>query len=64
MGTVAGEVRDVEVLHDGCWLPARLLHAYRTPDGTWRGVVRYTLAPGATYEQGRDAGELRSTHNS
>ncbi len=33
--------RPVEVLHDGRWLPAQLLHAYRRADGAWVGVVQY-----------------------
>ena len=53
------EPRDVEVLHEGRWLPARLLRAYRKPDGTWRGVVTFSDGPGRTYYQARDEHELR-----
>ncbi len=53
-------LRWVEVLHEGRWLPAQLLHACRKSDGAWRGVVRYTVVPGMTYEQGRDEDELRA----
>ena len=37
--------RPVEVLHDGRWLPGWLLAARRNPDGSWRGLVRYTESP-------------------
>lgn len=37
---------DVEVLHEGQWLPGPLLHAYRCDDGRWRGIVRYTACVG------------------
>jgi hypothetical protein len=50
---------EVEVLHDGRWVRGWLLHAYRTADGRWRGVVRYTVGVGMTYQQGRDESELR-----
>jgi hypothetical protein len=52
--------RACEVLHDGRWIAGWLLHWYRDPrDGRWRGVVQYTVAPGATYYQPRDQTELR-----
>lgn len=53
------EPRDVEVLHEGRWLPARLLRAYRKEDGTWRGVVTFSDGPGRNYYQARDQHELR-----
>ncbi len=53
-------LRWVEVLHEGRGLAAQLLPAYRKSDGAWRGVVRHTVAPGLTYEQGRNEDELRA----
>lgn len=53
----------VEVLHEGRWLRARLLHAYRQPNGRWRGIVRYTAGVGEQYEQGRDQDGIRAASN-
>jgi hypothetical protein len=53
--------RPCVVLVDDEWVPGWLQHWYRDPrDGRWKGVVQYTTAPGSTYVQARDAGELRA----
>jgi len=51
--------RPVEVLHEGRWVPATLLHAYRV-DGRWRAVVRYYTGAGSQFQQARWADEVRS----
>jgi hypothetical protein len=49
----------VQALHDdGRWYLALLLGQHRT-DGRWRAVVRYSVAPGMTYERGVWADDLR-----
>jgi hypothetical protein len=50
--------RPVEVVHQGRWVPGTLLAAYRFR-GRWRGVVRYSVAPGEQYQQSRWAEDLR-----
>ncbi len=52
-------MRECEVLHEGRWVSAWLLHHYRTDEGRWRGVVTYTVGIGETYMQARDQDELR-----
>jgi hypothetical protein len=54
---VLGDPRPVEVLHDGRWVPGRLL-AYRRDPGGWRGMVRYRVDL-SQYLQWRDESELR-----
>jgi hypothetical protein len=55
---LANPSRPVEVLHEGAWV-AGWLEAYRRdPDG-WRGMVRYSTKPGATYLHWRTQGEVR-----
>ena len=49
----------VDVLHDGRWLPGWLLAARKDPGGPWRGLVRYTAAPGLQYYHWRPYAELR-----
>jgi hypothetical protein len=44
---------------DGAWYRAELLGQYLQPDGRWRCVVRYSVAPGFTYQRGLWADELR-----
>ena len=51
--------RPAEVLHDGEWLPADLLHAYRDRHGRWHAVVEYTVRPGEKYHHARPQGEVR-----
>ena len=41
-GTVLDDPRPVLVLHDGVWVPGRLL-AYRRDASGWRGMVRYRV---------------------
>ena len=55
------EPRQIDVLHDGRWLSGWLLAARQDPGGPWRGLVRYTAAPGMQYYHWRDASELRRT---
>jgi hypothetical protein len=50
--------RPVEVVHQGRWVRGTLLAAYRFR-GRWRGVVRYSVAPGEQYQQSRWAEDLR-----
>lgn len=59
MGLQLDREAAVEVLHEGRWLPGRLLHAYRRDNGRWRGIVRYTAGVGEQYEQGRDQEDIR-----
>lgn len=60
MGLHADRDSAVEVMHDGSWLPATLMHTYRRNDGRWRGVVRYSAGVGEQYEQSRDQDEIRA----
>jgi hypothetical protein len=39
---ILDDPRPVEVLHDGQWVPGRLL-AYRRDRDGWRGMVRYRV---------------------
>jgi hypothetical protein len=55
------EPRPVEVLHENRWLSGWLLAARQDPGGPWRGLVRYTVAPGMQYYHWRDETELRRT---
>ena len=48
----------VLVKHDGAWVMASLLHQYRL-DGRWRAVIRYTVAPGMTYQLAEWCDDLR-----
>jgi hypothetical protein len=57
-GTVVlDDPRPVLVLHDGVWVPGRLLVYRRNRDG-WRGMVRYRVDL-SQYLQWRDQSELR-----
>jgi hypothetical protein len=53
------EPRPVDVLQEGRWLSGWLLAARQDPAGPWRGLVRYTAAPGLQYYHWRDETELR-----
>ncbi|NHC12514.1 hypothetical protein [Motilibacter deserti] len=50
--------RPVEVLHEGRWVPATLLHAYRVGE-RWRAVVRYYTGAGSQFQQARWAEDVR-----
>jgi hypothetical protein len=57
-GTVVlDDHRLVEVLHDGQWVPGRLLVYRRNRDG-WRGMVRYRVDL-SQYLHWRDEAKLR-----
>jgi hypothetical protein len=58
------EPRPVVVLHDGRWLSGWLLAARRDAGEPWRGLVRYTVAPGMQYYHRRDESELRRNESS
>ena len=53
------EPRPIDVLHDGRWLSGWLLAARQDPGGPWRGLVRYTAAPGVQYYHWRGESDLR-----
>ena len=48
----------VLVKHEGAWVLASLLYQYRL-DGRWRAVIRYTVAPGMTYQLAEWCDDLR-----
>lgn len=52
------ERREVEVLHEGQWLPATLRDAWQQ-DGELFGLVEYSAGVGMKYVQHRPASELR-----
>ena len=57
------EPRQVDVLHEGRWLPGWLPAARREPGGPWRELVRHTAAPGMQYYHWRDESDLRRTES-
>jgi hypothetical protein len=55
---ILDEPRQVEVLHDGAWVPGWLT-AYRRDKDGWRAHVRYSWAPGMQYVPWRPGAEVR-----
>lgn len=53
-----GFPRPVQVLHEGRWVDGQL-EAVNRIGGAWRGLVRYSVAPGLRHLQWRPESELR-----
>ncbi len=52
--------RPVEVLHEGRWYPGWVRDQRREPDGRWRALVTFTVAPGESYYRWESEDVIRS----
>lgn len=52
--------KDVEVLVDGAWWPGELRSWDQADDGSWSGMVEWTVEPGSTYLGRKLATQIRA----